>query len=116
MSIKACVIAALALLSAPAFAADPAPANADERRLSPAEVQKILDAASTRPAMPVPGGPVDESAIAPRAVHGEMGVAIGTGGYREAFGTTVLPLGSDGVAILSFDTADFGNRYSRRRR
>jgi hypothetical protein len=108
-------ILAATLLAAPALAADPAPI-ADEHRLSAAEVQQILDTAATRPAVPALADIADGSDTpAARQVHGEMGFAIGTGGYREAFGTAVVPLGSDGVAILSFDTADFGNRYRRRR-
>ena len=103
-----CLLAA-ALLSAPAFAADvPRAALGDEHRLSPAEVQKILDEAAAR--REIVGDPE------PRRIEGELGVAIGTGGYREAFGTAVVPLGQDGTAIFSFDTVDSNRGRVRRHR
>ena len=45
-----------------------------------------------------------------------MGVSIGTGGYREVFGTAVVPLGQTGTAILSFDTVDSNRGRVRQRR
>ena len=101
------ILLAAALLSAPALAADaPRVALGDEHRLSPGDVQKILDdAAARREAAGTPE---------PRRIEGELGVAIGTGGYREVFGTAVVPLGQTGTAILSFDTVD-SNRGRRRR-
>ena len=66
---------------------------ADERRLSPDEVQRILeDAARKASAADRP---------APRAIEGEVGISVGTGGYREVFGTAVVPLGKNGTAIIS---------------
>lgn len=55
--------------------------------------------------------------IAPdRAFHGEMGVAIGTGGYSSIFGTAVMPLGRNGALALSFEnTQNDPFRYYRRR-
>lgn len=110
-------IAATALLSAPAMAADaPRAAIGDEHRLSEAEVQKVLDAAALKhQAQPAPAPQADAVEPPARPIEGEMGVAIGTGGYREAFGTAVVPLGQDGVAIVSFDTVE-SNRGKRWRR
>ena len=89
------------------LAADaPRAAIGDEHRLSPVEIQKILDEAAARRALA--GDPE------PRRVEGELGVAIGTGGYREVFGTAVVPLGQTGTAILQFDTVE-SNRGRRRR-
>jgi len=48
-------------------------------------------------------------------IEGELGVAIGTGGYREEFGTAVVPLGKDGTAILSFDHVESHRGRWRRR-
>jgi hypothetical protein len=39
-----------------------------------------------------------------RRVHGEMGVEIGTGGERAIYGTTVVPIGQNGTAAVSFET------------
>ena len=43
----------------------------------------------------------------PPPIHGEIGFSIGTGGYRSAFGTAVVPLPGDGAAIFSFGTDRF---------
>ena len=100
-------LVALALIAAPGIAADRV-ATTDVRRLSPVEVEAILDAAAAK----------REAGIVPetRRVEGEVGVAIGTGGYREVFGTAVVPLGKDGAAIVSFDTVDSNRGRLRRRR
>ena len=39
----------------------------------------------------------------------KSGSELGTGGYRSAFGTAFVPLGDEGLAIISFDTTDFGS-------
>ena len=103
------LIVMLALLPAPALAAD-------ERRLSPAEVEQILDKAAQKREAPTISAPAPVAKVKTpaRPIEGEVGVAIGTGGYREVFGTAVVPLGQDGVAIVSFDTV--GSNRSRRRR
>jgi len=94
-------------LSAAALAApDPASsatAPASEHRLSPDQIKTILDDAARKREL---ADPLDEAL--PPAIHGEMGFAIGTGGYRSAFGTAVVPLPGDGAAILSFGTDRFG--------
>ena len=110
------LIAIAATSPVTAYAANHAPI-ADEHRLSEAEVQKILDTAATkRDAPTIPAPQLPQAKPPARPIESEVGVAIGTGGYREAFGTAVVPLGDDGLAILSFDTVAVGSRYSRRRR
>jgi hypothetical protein len=50
-------------------------------------------------------------------IHGEMGVAVGTGGYSSIFGTAVMPLGQNGALALSFEnTQNDPYRYYYRRR
>jgi hypothetical protein len=52
----------------------------------------------------------------PRSVHGEVGIAVGTGGYSSIFGTAVMPLGQNGAVALSFEnTQNDPLRYYRRR-
>ena len=46
-------------------------------------------------------------------VHGEVGVAVGTGGTRAVFGTIVAPLGNDGVLALSFANGTIGRQRWR---
>lgn len=51
-----------------------------------------------------------------RGIHGEMGVAVGTGGYTSIYGTAVMPLGQNGALALSFEnTQNDPYRYYRRR-
>ena len=51
-----------------------------------------------------------------RQIHGEVGVTIGTGGYRALYGTAVSPLGQTGVVAISVATEQGGQPYRRYRR
>ena len=88
------------LLTAPAIAQD-------TRRLTPAQVEQILEeAARKRVAADKPPA---------RVIEGEVGVSVGTGGYREVFGTAVVPVGKDATAIVSIGGEESNRRYRRRR-
>ncbi len=90
---------------APAASPAAAPALQSEYRLSQVEIDQILDeAARKREANE------QHAERARPQVHGEVGFAIGTGGYRAAFGTAVVELPDDGFATFSFETSDFGDR------
>ena len=98
-------IAMMMLVAGPALAAD-------ERRLSAAEVERILDKAAQKREVPA------ANAVTPgptRPIEGEVGVSIGSGGTREIFGTAVVPVGADGVAIISIDVGE-SRRDTKRRR
>ena|SRR5688572_13186123 len=87
-------------------APDQAPSTStlpSEHRLSPQQIETVLTDAARRRELVEP----TEDKLPP-AIHGEIGFAIGTGGYRSAFGTAVVPLPGDGVAILSLGTDRFG--------
>lgn len=122
MRLASCMIAAAAILS-PALALAEVPAApaspTDERRLTPEQVEAVLaEAAAKRHAAETPAPAaepvIDDADLPPiRDIHGELGVSIGTGGYREMFGTAVYPLGDDGVAAISLDLVDWGNRRNR---
>ena len=118
MHVRSRYFIAAALLSAPTFAAEaPRAAIADQHRLSEAEVQKVLDkAALKREAKGATAPQAEAIPPPPRPIEGEVGVSIGTGGYREVFGTAVVPVGADGVAIISIDSAESNWGRSRRRR
>lgn len=73
-----------------------------EHRLSPAEIESVLNDAARRREL----AEISDDALPP-PIHGEIGVSIGTGGYRSVFGTAVVPLSGDGVAILSLGTDRF---------
>lgn len=46
-----------------------------------------------------------------RKIHGEVGVAIGTGGYRSAYITSVMPIGETGTLALSVGQSKNGYGY-----
>ena len=117
MHVRSTYLIAAALLSAPALAGDaPRAAIADQHRLSEAEVQKVLDAAALKREAKGATAPQAEAIPPPpRPIEGEVGVSIGTGGYREVFGTAVVQVGKDGVAIISFDTVESKRGHKRRR-
>lgn len=54
----------------------------------------------------------DEEALAdaPRKIHGEVSVAVGTGGYRSGHVVTHIPLGENGTATVAFGKTDYGDR------
>ena len=107
MNRRLSLIAMLALLPAPALAAD-------EHRLSAAEVERIFDQAAQKRETPVTK-PVATIPAPARPIEGEVGVSVGSGGYREVFGTAVVPVGQEGVAIVSFDAAESRREFRRRR-
>lgn len=45
-----------------------------------------------------------------RAIHGEFGAAIGTGGYRSAYGIAVLPIGEAGELGIAYGQSRFSGR------
>jgi hypothetical protein len=112
-----CLMFAGAALLSPALAqAQAVPTSpTDERRLTPEQVEAVLAEAAKKAPAPqtyvgAPAIVADEDLPPARQVHGEVGVGIGTGGYREAFGTAIYPIGDDGVAAISFDFTGWGNR------
>ena len=107
-----CLLLAAAMIAPSAGFATPAPPLPSEVRLSDEDKEKVLEAAAAKNRAPpaVQTDVADDADEAlPPPIHGEVGVEIGTGGYRSAYGTTVVPL-DDGVAIISLGTADLGRR------
>jgi hypothetical protein len=66
--------------------------------LSPEEREAVLDAASRRADDGLSG------AVPDRRPHGEVGFEIGSRGERALFGSTIVPLGQNGMAAFSFVT------------
>lgn len=109
------ILASSLSAQAVAQAGEPAPPRSSERRLTPEQIEAVLaEAAKKREAADLQLGPDAVETAPGRQVHGEVGVAIGTGGHREVFGTGVYPLGDDGVAAISLDFVDWGRRRDRR--
>lgn len=46
-----------------------------------------------------------------RQIHGEVGVAVGTGGYRSGYITSVMPLGETGTLALTIGQEKNGYRH-----
>jgi len=111
------MIAVIALAAAQA-AADPAPVGS-EHRLTPEQVEAILAEAATkreasenRDFADMESQPLDP--LPAPQIHGEFGIGLGNAGYREIYGTGIYPIGVDGVAAMSFDFLNWGNRRDRR--
>ncbi|WP_312166010.1 hypothetical protein [Phenylobacterium sp.] len=45
-----------------------------------------------------------------RQIHGEVGIAVGTGGYRSGYITSVMPLGENGTLALTLGQEKNGYR------
>jgi hypothetical protein len=97
----------LILIAAAAARTLPTAVVADEHRLSAAEVERVLERAAQKREAPTVAQPiaVPTGDLPIRPIEGEVGVSIGTGGYREVFGTAVVPLGEQGTAVISFDSS-----------
>lgn len=97
------------LLLSPSFAA-----AETVTRWTPEQIEAAKEAAAVRNRNADNG--VLTGSAPDRRIHGEMGAAIGTGGYRAFFGTAVMPLGQDGVVAFSFENSQADiSRYYRRR-
>ena len=110
------LIAAIALAAAQS-ASDAAPV-ASEHRLTPDQIEAVLaDVAAKREAAEKRAVTIaqipDLEPLPPPQIHGEFGIGMGTGGYREIFGTAFVPMGPDMGAAVSFDFIDLGNRSYR---
>ena len=106
----------LSLLAGPALAQTqaetmPAPdaAQADVVRLSPQEREAAIEQGAARAARDA-----ELAGVPDRKIHGEVGVEIGTGGARAAYGSAVVPLGDAGMAAVAFETDRSNYRFRRR--
>ena len=108
-------------LAAPAAAEEstvPAPI-ASEHRLTPDEVEQVLAEVAARRAAAeqgtaAPAVETDAKELEPlHPIYGEVGISIGTGGYRSAYGSALYPIGQDGFAAISlnFDSWDLDQHW-----
>jgi len=75
--------------------------------LSPAEKEKLLNAAAERPRPVGSELPVNGlGGIGP--IHGEVGMFVGTGGSRGVYGRAVAPVGENGQVAIAFENSRFG--------
>ncbi len=107
---------ALAILAGgPVFAADTSQATAAEttgpiaNERSDDVAAQISDYIKESALADAAGAP---NTIAPpardRAIHGEAGFAVGSGGYRSAYGVAVMPVGENGTATVGVADTRYG--------
>ena len=102
-----------------------APATPVEHRLSPADADAAIEAGAERnraaealatarldPALALPG---EDRVGRDKKLHGEAGVAFGSNGERDLFGTVNTSLGGDSTASFSYDNTQFGRQRYRTR-
>lgn len=87
----------------------PIAAQAETIRLTPEQAEAAIEAGAARKARPdiLPDLPQVD-----RGVHGEVGIAIGTGGYRSLYGVVGMPLGDTGSVVLGYNQ-ERGRFYDR---
>ena len=61
---------------------------------------------AARPEVDVNGYALDKDGK--RQVHGETGVSVGTGGYRSAYVSTLIPVGENGTLGVAVSKTEFG--------
>ena len=59
-----------------------------------------------RPRLDVNGYPLDKDGK--RQVHGEVGMSVGTGGYRSGYVSTLIPIGETGTLGVAVGQTDYG--------
>lgn len=52
--------------------------------------------------------PADRDADGKRKIHGSMGVSVGTGGYRSAYASALIPVGESTTVGVAVSKTDFG--------
>lgn len=104
MTMRRTLIAILAVPSLSVAAAHAADTPAGTVvSLTPEQVEAAKEAAAERNMRAASG--LDTSVVPDRRPHGEVSIAVGTGGYRSVYGSTVMPLGKDGVLAFSFENS-----------
>ena len=101
------------LAPAPSTQTTPASPPTDTIRLSDAERDAILNSNTVESAA-IARGERSESDKPGLGIHGEVGAAIGTNGFRSAYGVAAIPLGDNAGAVVSFESTQYGG-YRRGR-
>jgi hypothetical protein len=101
-----------AALAAPALAQDAPVATASASAAPMTTAEQIDNYLKASPALQLPpqGAAGVTSSEEPRKVHGEVEVAVGTGGYRSAYARADMPVGKNGVVSLAVQQTEFKGR------
>lgn len=54
--------------------------------------------------------PADRDENGKRKIHGSMGVSVGTGGYRSAYASALIPVGESATVGVAVSKTDYGRR------
>lgn len=105
---------AAALIAAPALAAEPPEAPMATAGAGPSVAEQIDAYLRSSPVLEVEAADSVEGAVMrdpDRRPHGEVGVAIGTGGYRSVYARTEMPVGENAQVSLAFQNTRNGRYY-----
>ena len=91
-----------------ALAADESAPVATASRTTDQKISDWLKDAPPLEAADDQSGPEGPAPPPDRRVHGEFGAAIGTGGYRSAYGVVQIPIGKTGSATIAAATGRGG--------
>lgn len=100
--------------SAQALAATPAATPAAPTPVKQLTTQEQIAAfIAANPGPEIDGGPrgllpADRDENGKRKVHGEMGMSVGTGGYRSAYASGLFPVGENATVGIAVSKTDFG--------
>ena len=105
---------AAALIAAPSLAAEPPEGPVTTAGATKSVAEQIDAYLRSSPVLEVE--PVDAiDGVVPaqidRRPHGEVSVAVGTGGYRSVYARTEMPLGDTGSVSLAFGDTRYGRAY-----
>lgn len=73
-----------------------------------ADTAAQIDRWTAEAPQPIDGPSIDQR----RRIHGEVGVAVGTGGYRSGYLVGVMPLGETGSLTLAISQTRNGRGYN----
>jgi hypothetical protein len=77
-----------------------------------AQIRAYLDGSpSPLPAADGPTGPAEAPPVFDKAPHGEVGVGIGSNGYRNLYASTIVPVGDIGTAAVAVSDTRFNGRF-----
>ena len=116
MTLSRLLPAALILVLAqavPALAADTDPiATSEGKAPQLTTAEQIDNYLKTSPALRLPadGASGATSSEEARKTHGEVEIAVGTGGYRSAYARADMPVGKTGVVSLAVQESRFNGR------
>jgi hypothetical protein len=109
----AVLILGAAFAAGPVLAADTDPIATADGNAALTTAEQIDNYLKTSPAarLPAEGAAGVTAGEAPRKVHGEVEIAVGTGGYRSAYARADLPVGKTGTLSVAVQEGRHAGRF-----